>query len=454
MATRIIFNQQKNLWNYHRRFYYSTEKNLTKFSSIRNDYYKRKTSLSSSLSTTSTFGNGGKQSTTNGQSATNGQSSSTSTIVRESFANRQELRRAQRVVIKLGSAVITRDDECGLALGRLASIVEQVSELHKEGRDVLMVTSGAVAFGKQKLASELRMSMSMRETLSRANDHLQARGMTLLEPRAAAAVGQSGLMALYDAMFAQYGITIAQILINKTDFRNPTSRQNLASTVFELLKFDIIPIINTNDAVVSPALPDVDLEGVISVNDNDILAAHLAVEVNSDALFLLSDVNGIYTKPPKQEGARLLHTYDPSIAENITFGEGSRVGTGGMESKVNSAVWALNRGVSVVICNGMQDDAIANIMSGKRVGTFFTQIPEQIESTQAMIQNGKFFIFPERFFVCYLFFFPKKISILRKLRKIFQSKQKKKNQILEIYCHEILVRKKKEINSFLNIKHH
>lgn len=102
----------------------------------------------------------------------------------------------------------------------------------------------------------------------------------------------------------------------------------------------------------------------------------------------MSDVNGIYNKPPNQEGARLLHTYHPKIHTTITFGAKSRVGLGGMESKVASAAWAVDHGVSVVICNGMEDHAINKIMSGKRIGTFFTHVTEESVSTHTLAQKG------------------------------------------------------------------
>jgi delta-1-pyrroline-5-carboxylate synthetase len=128
---------------------------------------------------------------------------------------------------------------------------------------------------------------------------------------------------------------------------------------------------------------------IISIQDNDSLAAHIAVEVSADSLILMSDVNGIYTLPPNQEGARLLHTYSPSNNGFVTFGGKSRVGLGGMESKVKSAAWALDRGVSVVICNGTEEQAISKIFAGKRVGTFFTQFKHETVSVQSLASNGK-----------------------------------------------------------------
>ncbi|KAL3865121.1 hypothetical protein ACJMK2_006750 [Sinanodonta woodiana] len=298
---------------------------------------------------------------------------------------RSDLQNARRIVVKLGSAVITREDECGLALGRLASIVEQVSELQNQGRQMIMVTSGAVAFGKQKLHQEIVMSMSMRQTLASR----ELKGKPFLEPRACAAAGQSGLMSLYEAMFAQYGLKTAQVLVTKPDFQNEFTRENLKSTLHELIKFNIIPIVNANDAVAPPPEADKDLQGIISVKDNDSLAARLSVEVGADLLILMSDVNGLYNSPPDMEGSRLLRTYSPSVdAAGVVFGQKSRVGLGGMESKVDAATWTLNKGTSVVICNGTESKAILNIVQGKNIGTFFTQsksinTPVEVEAANA-----------------------------------------------------------------------
>ncbi|XP_074614749.1 delta-1-pyrroline-5-carboxylate synthase-like isoform X5 [Acropora palmata] len=296
------------------------------------------------------------------------------------IASRSELKtKARRVVVKLGSAVITRDDECGVALGRLASIVEQVSELQNAGRQMLLVTSGAVAFGKQKLRHEILLSQSVRQTL-KPQDVLKSR--PYIEPRACAAVGQGGLLSLYEAMFQQYGLTCGQVLITKQDIQDKFSLDNLRSTVEELISMNCIPIINENDVVASPPQVDFDLAGmrrglVISIKDNDTLSALLSVELKADLLMILSDVQGIYSGPPDQPDSRLLDTFRPYDMSSIEFGSKSRVGRGGMESKVKAASWALERGTSVVIANGTSSDyVIRQVLDGRKVGTFFTMVDE------------------------------------------------------------------------------
>uniref|UniRef100_A0A8C2X4L3 Delta-1-pyrroline-5-carboxylate synthase n=1 Tax=Cyclopterus lumpus TaxID=8103 RepID=A0A8C2X4L3_CYCLU len=297
-----------------------------------------------------------------------------------SFAHRGELRQAKRIVVKLGSAVVTRGDECGLALGRLASIVEQVAMLQNQGREMMIVTSGAVAFGKQRLRHEILLSQSVRQALHSGHNQLKDMSLPVLEARACAAAGQSGLMALYEAMFTQYSTCTAQVLVTNLDFHDDQKRQNLNSTLQELLRMNIVPIINTNDAVVPPPEPNSDLQGVnvISIKDNDSLAARLAVEMKADLLIALSDVEGLYNSPPGTDDAKLIDIFYPGDQQSIIYGTKSRVGIGGMEAKVKAAMWALQGGTSVVIANGthpkVTGHVITDIVEGKKVGTFFSEI--------------------------------------------------------------------------------
>ncbi|KAM6347074.1 delta-1-pyrroline-5-carboxylate synthase isoform 3-T3 [Alca torda] len=263
----------------------------------------------------------------------------------KSFVHRSELKHAKRIVVKLGSAVVTRGDECGLALGRLASIVEQVSMLQNQGREMMIVTSGAVAFGKQRLRHEILLSQSVRQAL------------------------HSGQNQLKD-----------MILVTNLDFHDEQKRRNLNGTLHELLRMNIVPIINTNDAVVPPPEPNSDLQGVnvISVKDNDSLAARLAVEMKTDLLIVLSDVEGLFDSPPGSDDAKLIDIFYPGDQQSVTFGTKSRVGMGGMEAKVKAALWALQGGTSVVIANGthpkISGHVITDIVEGKKVGTFFSEV--------------------------------------------------------------------------------
>uniref|UniRef100_A0A8C1ZPY2 Delta-1-pyrroline-5-carboxylate synthase n=1 Tax=Cyprinus carpio TaxID=7962 RepID=A0A8C1ZPY2_CYPCA len=298
----------------------------------------------------------------------------------KSFAHRSDLRQAKRILVKLGRAVVTRGDECGLALGRLASIAEQVAMLQNQGREMMIVTSGAVAFGKQRLRHEILLSQSVRQALHSGQNQLKDMSLPVLEARACAAAGQSGLMALYEAMFTQYSTCTAQILVTNLDFHDDQKRRNLNSTLHELLRMNIVPIINTNDAVVPPPEPNSDLQGVnvISIKDNDSLAARLAVEMRADLLIALSDVEGLYDSPPGSDDAKLLDTFYPGDQHSITYGTKSRVGIGGMEAKVKAALWALQGGTSVVIANGthpkVTGHVITDIVEGKKVGTFFSEV--------------------------------------------------------------------------------
>ncbi|XP_039991969.1 delta-1-pyrroline-5-carboxylate synthase isoform X2 [Xiphias gladius] len=314
-----------------------------------------------------------------------------------SFAHRGELRQAKRIVVKLGSAVVTRGDECGLALGRLASIVEQVAMLQNQGREMMIVTSGAVAFGKQRLRHEILLSQSVRQALHSGHSQLKDMSLPLLEARACAAAGQSGLMALYEAMFTQYSTCTAQVLVTNLDFHDDQKRQNLNSTLQELLRMNIVPIINTNDAVVPPPEPNSDLQGVISIKDNDSLAARLAVEMKADLLIALSDVEGLYNSPPGTDDAKLIDIFYPGDQQSITYGTKSRVGIGGMEAKVKAALWALQGGTSVVIANGthpkVTGHVITDIVEGKKVGTFFSEIkpagPTVEQQTELARNSGR-----------------------------------------------------------------
>ncbi|XP_068585474.1 delta-1-pyrroline-5-carboxylate synthase isoform X1 [Cebidichthys violaceus] len=250
--------------------------------------------------------------------------------------------------------------------------------LQNQGREMMIVTSGAVAFGKQRLRHEILLSQSVRQALHSGSNQLKDVSLPVLEARACAAAGQSGLMALYEAMFTQYSTCTAQVLVTNLDFHDDQKRRNLNSTLRELLRMNIVPIVNTNDAVVPPPEPDSDLQGVISIKDNDSLAARLAVEMKADLLIALSDVEGLYNSPPGTDDAKLIDIFYPGDQQAIIYGTKSRVGIGGMEAKVKAALWALQGGTSVVIANGthpkVTGHVITDIVEGKKVGTFFSEI--------------------------------------------------------------------------------
>ncbi|XP_065892653.1 delta-1-pyrroline-5-carboxylate synthase-like isoform X2 [Dysidea avara] len=310
-------------------------------------------------------------------------------VIHRPITSRKELINCNRIVVKIGSACITRADECGVSLGRLASTVEQMAQLHNgngsgKGKQVILVTSGAVAFGKQRLQHELLLSQSMRATLKTGKGHQQLP----MEPRACAAAGQAGLMSLYEAMFAQYGIPCAQVLITQPDVECPQRLESLKQTMEELLRMKIVPILNANDAIAEAPQQDADLKQVLSIRDNDVLASLVATQLRADLLILLSDVEGIYSAPPSDPGARLLHTYHPAQLGKIKLFGSSRVGKGGMQSKIQAAVRASDGGCAVTIASGLSPkETIIDIIKGRKVGTFITPDKDNITTDTAAVAD-------------------------------------------------------------------
>ncbi|KAJ6325188.1 hypothetical protein OIU76_012303 [Salix suchowensis] len=268
----------------------------------------------------------------------------------------------KRLIIKVGTAVVTRADG-RLALGRLGALCEQIKDLNSLGYEVIVVTSGAVGLGRQRLKYRRLVNSSFADLQKPQVD---------FDGKACAAVGQNNLMALYDTLFSQLDVTSAQLLVTDSDFRDEGFRKQLDETVKSLLALRVIPIFNENDAVSTRRAPYEDSSGIFW--DNDSLAALLALELKADLLVLLSDVEGLYSGPPSDPQSKLIHTYIKEIHQSeITFGDKSRVGRGGMTAKVKAAVNAAYAGIPVVITSGYAPENIMKVLQGERVGTLFHQ---------------------------------------------------------------------------------
>ncbi|KAJ0245798.1 Delta-1-pyrroline-5-carboxylate synthase B [Hirschfeldia incana] len=280
----------------------------------------------------------------------------------ETDRSRAFAKNVKRIVVKVGTAVVTGKDG-RLALGRLGAICEQLAELNSEGFEVILVSSGAVGLGRQRLRYRQLVNSSFADLQKPQNE---------LDGKACAAVGQSSLMAYYETMFDQLDVTVAQMLVTDKDFRDKDFRKQLSETVKSMMKMRVIPVFNENDAISTRKAPYKDSTGIFW--DNDSLAALLSLELKADLLILLSDVEGLYTGPPSDPNSRLIHTYiKEKHQEEITFGEKSKLGRGGMTAKVKAAVSAAYGGIPVIITSGFAAENIAKVLNGLRVGTLFHQ---------------------------------------------------------------------------------
>lgn len=255
-----------------------------------------------------------------------------------------------RIVVKVGTSTLT--NEMGKSdlrsFDRLACVL---SDIQNMGYEVILVSSGAIAVGTNKM-------------------NLKERPSSMRMKQAAAAVGQCSIMYLYDKFFGDYDKTIAQILLNADDIQQEEKKENLTNTFNALLEMGIIPVVNENDSV---SYTEIESEDRL-FGDNDMLSAVVAVLCKAKQLVILSDINGLYDADPRLHPEAKLISRIEQIDETVyslAGGAGSRRGTGGMKTKLRAAELATAQGTDTVITNGKAPEALYEIVKGSRVGTLF-----------------------------------------------------------------------------------
>lgn len=260
---------------------------------------------------------------------------------------RELLKDKHRIVIKIGSSSLTHAETGDLNLAKIERLIRVISDLRGMGKEVVLVSSGAVAAGRQALGCQ--------------------KPETLAEKQAYAAVGQARLMMVYQKVFSEYNQTAAQILMTKNTIVDNVSRGNARNTFDELLKLGAVPIVNENDTVSTYEL---------KFGDNDRLSAIVSALIGADLLILLSDIDGLYSDDPKKNpDAVFIEQVDELSEELMSMGKsttGSDVGTGGMAAKLYAARIATDSGSDMVIANGDHVEVIWDILNGEIEGTLFT----------------------------------------------------------------------------------
>lgn len=253
----------------------------------------------------------------------------------------------KRIVIKIGTSTLAHKTG-RLNIRRMENLVKVIADLQNGGRQVTLVSSGAIGLGMSKLG------MQTRPTETRLK-------------QACAAVGQCELMYIYDKLFGEYNLTVAQLLLTKYNIDSPR-RQNVVNTFEQLLSRNVIPVVNENDTV---AIDELELE----FGENDTLAAHVALLCKADMLVILSDIDGFYDANPKLDpNAKLIpvvHEINDDIRQ-LAGGAVSGLGTGGMITKLSAAEMTMAEGIDTVLLNGRNPKILYDLFDGKQVGTIFT----------------------------------------------------------------------------------
>ncbi|MCI8661268.1 MAG: glutamate 5-kinase [Lachnospiraceae bacterium] len=260
---------------------------------------------------------------------------------------RKKLKDKKRIVVKIGSSTLTHSRTGELNLLKIEKLVRILCDMKAEGRDVVLVSSGAIAAGRQALGGQKKPS-------------------SISEKQAYAAVGQARLMMVYQKLFSEYNHVAAQVLLTKDTMSHEVSRYNAQNTFDELIHLGAIPIVNENDTVSTHE---------IQFGDNDRLSAIVSALIGADLLILLSDIDGLYSDDPRKNPKAcfidLVEEITPALLSMGKDTSGSDVGTGGMAAKLAAARIATDSGSDMVIANGENVEIIHEIMAGEKKGTLF-----------------------------------------------------------------------------------
>ena len=258
---------------------------------------------------------------------------------------RKQLKEAKRVVVKVGTSTLTYENG-NINLTRIERLTRILSDMMNSGKEVVLVTSGAIGVGVSKLK-------------------LKEKPKTIREKQAVAAVGQCELMHIYSKFFGEYSHVVGQVLLTRDVVEDDHIRENVCNT----LENGIVPIVNENDTVSID-----EIENIVRFGDNDNLSAIVAGLVKADLLVILSDIDGFYDSDPRSnENARMLEIVEevtPEL-EECAGGAGSNLGTGGMITKLTAAKVSADAGVNMVLANGSEPNILLDILAGENVGTLF-----------------------------------------------------------------------------------
>ena len=272
----------------------------------------------------------------------------------------------QRMVVKFGTGLVTGGSGDHLNPDIMSGLVAQVAELQKQGRELIIVSSGAIASGRHKLGLAKKI-----------------RGIPYKQ--VLAAVGQSRLMHFYDQLFSQYGITVAQALLAKADLSDRAGYLNARNTLLALLELGVLPIVNENDVVAVDEIKEA------RFGDNDNLSAMVANLVDADLLLILSDIAGLYTADPhRNPEARLIPLVEKidSEIEQLAAGTTSSLAIGGMVTKIEAANLATASGVTVIVADGRETEVILRVARCEAVGTRFLPATSKLESRKRWMLSG------------------------------------------------------------------